>query len=127
MRAILPQPHRLGIPAAVVGLVLGLCASGAAQATVFNLTATDIVFESPAPLFTSDTITGSITLDDAIAPGQSFGSASVTAIDLNFAGITGDLTSIQDEIAPGPVQLFGTRSADGRSFSVLDFRFGFTA
>ena len=32
---------------------------------------------------------------------------------------------MQAEIAPGPVQLFGTRSADGTTFSVFDFRFGF--
>ena len=100
-------------------------APGLAQATVFQLTASDIVIEQPAPLFTSPSITGTLTLDDAILPGQSFGSPDVTAITLDFEGVTGDLADVQADIAPGPVQLFGTRSADGSSFSVLDFRFGF--
>ncbi len=125
MRSPTPRLRLIPATAAVAAAALGLIAAGAAQATVFNLTATDIVFENPSPLFTTATITGALTLDDAILPGQSFGSPSVTALTLNFAGITGDLQSVRDEIAPGPVQLFGTRSADGTTFSVLDFRFGF--
>ncbi len=102
-----------------------LGAPGLADATVFQLTGSDIVIDEPAPLFATPTITGSITLDDAILPGQSFGASSVTALTLDYGGIVGDLADVQADIAPGPVQLFGTRSADGSTFSVLDFRFGF--
>ena len=132
MRPILPHLPRSRLPRSrfcrpglAAALTLCLGAAGAAEATVFNLTATDVVIANPSPLFTSGLITGSLTLDNAIAPGQSFGSASVTALTLDFGGITGNLADVQAEIAPGPVQLFGTRSADGQGFSVFDFRFGF--
>ena len=124
MPAAAPKPLA-GLAAALAVLAMGALAPAAAQATVFNLTATNIVFANPSPLFTTNTISGSLTLDDAILPGQSFGSASVSALLLNFGGITGNLADVQAAITPGPVQLFGTRSVDGTTFSVFDFRFGF--
>ncbi len=99
--------------------------AGPAQATVFRLTATDVMLWEPSPLFTSPTITGTLVLDDAVRPGDSFGSGSITALTLNFGGIVGTLDDLAADIAPGPVQGFGTRSADGRGFSVFDLRFGF--
>jgi hypothetical protein len=102
-----------------------LLAAVPAQATVFRLTASDVMLWDPSPLFTSPTVTGTLTLDDAVRPGDSFGSGSITALTLNFGGIIGTLADIAADIAPGPVQGFGTRSADGRSFSVFDLRFGF--
>jgi hypothetical protein len=110
----------LGLAAAL------LCLAGPAQATVFRLTATDVMLWDPSPLFaTPTTITGTLTLDDAVRPGDSFGSGSITALTLNFGGIVGTLADIAADIVPGPVQGFGTRAADGRSFSVFDLRFGF--
>ena len=103
--------------------VVGIPAS--ADATVFRLTASDIVIDQPAPLFSSATISGFLTLSDLILPGQSFGSSSVTGLTLDFGGINGTLADVQAEIAPGAVQVFGTRSADGKSFSIFDLRFGF--
>ncbi|MGL6043663.1 MAG: PEPxxWA-CTERM sorting domain-containing protein, partial [Sandaracinobacteroides sp.] len=58
-------------------------------------------------------------------PGDSFGSNSILSLTLNFGGIVGTLADIAADVAPGPVQGFGTRSADGRSLSVFDLRFGF--
>ena len=100
-------------------------APGIATATVFRLTASQIVIDQPAPLFTSNSISGFLTLDNAILPGQSFGSSAVTGLDLSFGGISGTLADVQAAIFPGPVQVFGTRSLDGKSLSVFDFRFGF--
>ena len=114
-----------GLAAGIVVLAAGALAPAAADATTFNLTATNAVFEDPSPLFTTHTISGFITLDDSILAGQNFSSANVTALFLNFGGITGNFADVQAEIEPGPVQLFGTRSADGTTFSVFDFRFGF--
>jgi hypothetical protein len=96
-----------------------------AWATVLRLSAADIVFDPAHVLFTSATIDGALTLDDAIAPGQSFGAASITGLTLDFGGIHGDLADVQADVAPSPVQAFGTRSADGKSLSVFDLRFGF--
>ena len=92
---------------------------------IYRLTASNVSITQPAPLFSSNTITGTLVLADSVAPGMSFGAASVLAVTVNFGGITGDLASIQADIAPGPVQIFGMRSADGLSISMLDFRFGF--
>jgi hypothetical protein len=109
----------------MAGALAALSASSIAEAKVFKLVATDVMIEQPAPLFGSDRITGLLVLDDAIAPGQSFGSASILDLILSFRGITGTLADIQADIAPGDVQGFGTRSIDGLGFSVFDLRFGF--
>ena len=102
-----------------------ISAPAVASAAVFALSASNVVIDAPAPLFTSSFITGTLTLDDAILPGASFGASSVTGLTLNFGGIVGTLADIQADIAPGSVQLFGTRSSDGSGFSVFDLRFGF--
>ena len=124
----MPAPNRLSaLRNASAGLVAlaACCAPGLAHSAVFVLTTSDVVIDAPAPLFTSALIGGVLTLDDAILPGDSFGASSVTGLTLNFAGIMGTLADIQADIAPGSVQLFGTRSADGSGFSVFDLRFGF--
>ncbi|MFM9978885.1 MAG: PEPxxWA-CTERM sorting domain-containing protein [Sphingomonadaceae bacterium] len=71
-------------------------------------------------------MSGTLTLEDAILPGESFGSGAITALTLNLGGIVATLADIAADVAPGPVQGFGTLSADGNSFSVFDLRFGFT-
>ena len=110
----------------LAGLALVGSAPGPADASVvFRLTASDVVVDQPAPLFTSDTVSGTLTLADIVTPGASFASTDVTGVTLDFGGIMGTLADVQAEIAPGPVQIFGTRSLDGNSLSVLDFRFGF--
>jgi len=113
----------------MVGLAMISCAlAGPAGATVFGLSATGVMFEdfgTTNPLFTSKIVSGTITLSDSIAPGAQFSSADVTALSFNFFGITGTLADVQADVAPGPVQLFGTRSADGNTFSVFDLGFGF--
>lgn len=116
-------PLRAAMAAALVTLAWSI--PEPASAAVFRLTATDVVIDQPAPLFTSDNITGFLTLSDDITPSESFGSASILDLTLNFGGITGTLVDIKADIFPGDVQGFGTRSADGLSFSVFDLRFGF--
>ena len=112
--------------AATLAAVALATAPALAEATVFRLSAADIVFDPSDALFTSGAISGLLTLDNAIAPGQSFGSASITGLTLDLGGVSGDLADIRADVAPGPVQAFGTRSADGRSLSVFDLRFGFS-
>ena len=97
----------------------------AAAATTFRLTGSDVTIDQPAPLFTSDHVTGTLSLADSVKPGDSFGSAAITGLTLNFGGIVGTLADVQADIYPGDVQAFGTRSLDGSGFSVFDLRFGF--
>ena len=112
-------------------LMLGLCSALAVSmaaptsAATFLLTASNIDIAQPSPLFTSATVSGTITLSDTVLPGQSFSSNDLLGAHFNFAGIKGSLADIQSDIAPAPIQIFGTRSTDGKSFSVFDFRFGF--
>lgn len=123
-RLIVTQAFRLPLAALASVLVAGL-APTTAEATIFQLTGSNLVVDQPAPLFTSNIITGTLTLADTILPGDSFGSASITALTLNFGGIMGTLADIKADVFPGDVQAFGTRSLDGQSFSVFDLRFGF--
>ena len=104
--------------------------TGAAQRSAgrdhdrFVLTARDVVVDPPAPLFTSVSVSGALTLSDLILQGESFGSSSVTDFAFDFGGIKATLADARADIFPGPVQVFGTRSLDGKSFSVFDLRFG---
>jgi hypothetical protein len=120
------RPLALLITAAVAYSSLAMERTSAA---VFELSATNIVFDnnfgSNFPPFVTNTINGTITLSNSIAPGGHFSSADVTALSLDFFGLTGTLADVQADIAPGPVQLFGTLSADGKSFSVFNFGFSF--
>ncbi len=50
----------------------------AAAATTFRLTGSDVTIDQPAPLFTSDHVTGTLSLADSVKPGDSFGSAAIT-------------------------------------------------
>lgn len=109
---------------AVIIVGIASLAAGPAGATDFVLTSSNVVVDAPAPLFTTASVMGTLSLSDAILPGQSFGSASITGAMFNFGGIPASLADIVAASAPDAVQAFGTRSADGLSFSVFDFRFG---
>ena len=124
MRVTKDGRRALSVLSVMTALFTPLSLAQAVQ--IYRLTATSVAITAPAPLFTSNTISGTITLADGVAPGMSFGAASVLGTTLNFGGIVGTLAAIQADVAPGPVQVFGTRSADGQSFSMLDFRFGFS-
>ncbi len=126
MMSFLPSATvRSSLAALASLLIAGGLVSTAAEATVFRLTGSDVVVDQPAPLFTSSSVSGTLTLADTVKPGDSFGSAAITALTLSFGGINGTLADIQADIFPGDVQAFGTRSLDGLSFSVFDLRFGF--
>lgn len=120
LRALRHITGLLGLAGAAIGLA-------PACATDFLLTSSNVVIDAPAPLFTTSTVTGQLSLSDGILPGQSFGSASITGATFSFGGIPATLADIVAGSAPDPVQAFGTRSADGLSFSVFDFRFSLPA
>jgi len=57
-----------------------------------------------APLFTTDTVSGTITLSDSVAPGAQFSAADVTALSFTFFGITGTLADIAAVTAGAEIQ-----------------------
>lgn len=124
-RSVRTKIHRSCLVA--IGMASTVATLDPAHATEFILTSSNVVVETPAPLFTNSTISGVFDLSDTVLPGQSFGSDSITGLKLNFAGVAATLADVQAGIAPGPLQAFGTRSADGGSFSVFDFRFSLPA
>ncbi len=113
-------PRYAGIVFGILGMAM---ATSPADATDFVLTSSKVVIDAPAPLFTNSTVMGTLRLSDAVLPGQSFGAASITGLMFTFGGIPATLADIVAGGAPDPVQAFGTRSADGSSFSVFDLRF----
>jgi hypothetical protein len=103
---------------------------GPANATVFDFATTDVSVQQLGTLApTSDFIGGTITLSNSVLPGEQFSSANVTALFLTFLGVTGTLTDVQNDpgLGGGPVQLTGTLSSDGKSFSTFEFDGGFQA
>jgi hypothetical protein len=107
--------------------ILGIVA-GPSDATVFDFTTTDVSVQQLGSLTPpSDFIGGTITLSNSVLPGEHFSSANVTALSLTFLGVTGTLTDVQNDpgLGGGPVQLTGTLSSDGKSFSTFEFDGGF--
>lgn len=107
--------------AAVAAAALALAPISADAARFFNLDASNIEFDVPAPLFTSSTVTGSFALDDSIAPGAGFSLAGITDFSFDFGGLT--VTLADTQLAGGTITAFGTLSADGAAISGLDLRF----
>jgi hypothetical protein len=75
----------------------------------------------------TDFIGGTITLSNSVMEGAQFSSADVTALSLSFLGVTGTLVDVQNDpaLGGGPVQLTGTLSSNGQSFSSFEFDGGF--
>jgi hypothetical protein len=117
---------RLAFLLSSAALLAAICEP--ANATVFDFTTTDVSVQQyglvPPP---SDFIGGTITLSNSVLPGAQFSSANVTALSFTFLGVTGTLTDVQNDpaLAGGPVQLTGTQSSDGKSFSTFEFDGGF--
>ena len=106
-----------------------LLAAGLAVAAVpsagaardFRLDARNVTFDMPAPLFTTGTVGGVLTLADTVAPGAAFGLANILGFTLNFGGII--VTFAETMLPGGDITAFGNRSADGASISFLDLRY----
>lgn len=104
----------------VCALLCGM--TPAAQAAqIYRLVATNIAIDNPSPLFTSDTVTGSLSLADTVAPGSGFGIFDILDFHFNFGGIA---VTLADTMSPGgDITVFGQRSASGASLSFMDMRF----
>ncbi len=112
-------PPLARVAAAATALALVPFAADAAR--FFNLDASNIEFDIPAPLFTTSTVTGSFALDDSIAPGAGFNLGAITDFSFNFGGLA--VTLADTQLAGATITAFGTLSADGAAISALDLRF----
>ena len=93
----------------------------ARAALLFRLNPANLVIDNPSPLFSTSAVSGTLTLQDTVAPAAGFGVSQITGFSFNFGGI---VITLPDTAAPGgTLTAFGTRSADGLSLSFLDLRF----
>jgi len=116
-----PNPQRFFRRTCAALLVAGLAVAAlppAEAASNFQLDASNITFDLPAPLFTTSTVGGVLTLADTVAPGARFGLADILGFTFNFGGIT---VTLAETILPGgDITAFGDLAADGASISFLD-------
>lgn len=107
--------------ASVAAALFALAPAQARAAVMFQLVASNIAFDIPSPLFSSDTIGGSLSLRDGVAPGDGFGEADIVDFAFDFGGIAVTLADTQQ---PGAnLDAFGRRSADGATIDQFDLRF----
>jgi hypothetical protein len=106
----------------VVSLATPILSAPVAMAgQTYDLQATNIVIDQPAPLFTTTSVSGFITLADSVAAGAGFGLPSIADFAFDFAGI---IVTLADTMLPGgDITAFGQRAADGNSLPFLDLRF----
>lgn len=110
------------------GVIVALIACGsvtishpAAAGVDFQLVASNIDIDEPAPLFTNGTVSGVLTLANTVAPGAGFGLADITGFTFDFGEII--VTLAQTQQPGGDITAFGTRAANGASISLLDLRY----
>jgi hypothetical protein len=93
--------------------------------TEFRLIAQNVSFDTPAPLFTSSTVSGELTLAGTVGPGDGFGLADIQDFAFNFGGIP--VTLAETLLPGGDITAFGSVAADGASISLLDLRYDLPA
>jgi hypothetical protein len=113
--------HKIRYGWLYAAIAWGAVSVAPAQAIPFQLNASNIQFDDPSPLFTSNQVGGILQLSDSVAPGAGFGLAQIIDFTFNFGGIA--VTFPETQLPGGDITAFGTRSADGRSLSFLDLRF----
>lgn len=98
---------------------LGIAPGSAA--TTFQLTANNIEIDQPAPLFSTSSVMGSLTLSGTNGPNGAFGINQIEALSFNFGGIVVTLPDIEQP--GGDITAFGNIAPDGKSISAIDLRF----
>jgi hypothetical protein len=107
--------------ALVAPAVLLLSIASASASTTFQLTANNIQIDQPAPLFTTDTVSGSLTISGTNGPGGAFGISQIEGLSFNFGGIIIALPDIEQP--GGDITAFGNISPDGKTITAIDLRF----
>jgi hypothetical protein len=106
------------IVVALIALGRAAMSHPAAAGIDFQLVASNIVIDEPAPLFTNGTVSGVLTLAGTVAPGAGFGLADITGFTFDFGGII--VTLAQTQQPGGDITAFGILAANGASISYLD-------
>ncbi|MBC8037913.1 MAG: PEP-CTERM sorting domain-containing protein [Rhizobiales bacterium] len=112
----MPIPSFLRLAAAAA--IACMCAGAPANAgQIFNLTASNVSFDIPSPLFTSSQIDGFLVIADSIGPGDSFGAGQLEGFAFNIAGFSFTQADLDPNFSS--IDVNGQISADGLSIPFL--------
>jgi len=106
--------YRLAAAVAVTLLCAGVPASAG---QIFNLTASNISFDIPSPLFTSGQINGFLVISDSVGPSGSFGAGQLEGFTFNIAGYAFTQANLDPNFSS--IDVNGRISADGLSIPFL--------
>ena len=108
--------HRLAASIALA-LTFVTIAVPAQAGQIFSLTAKNISFDIPSPLFTSSQISGFLVISDSVAPSGSFGASQLQQFAFNIAGY--HFTQANLDPSFSSIDVDGRISADGMSIPFL--------
>lgn len=111
----MPVPSFLRLAAAAA--IACLCAAPANAGQIFNLTASNISFDIPSPLFTSGQISGFLVIADSVGPTGSFGAGQLEGFTFNIAGYSFTQANLDPSFSS--IDVNGRISADGLSIPFL--------
>ncbi|MBA2589531.1 MAG: PEP-CTERM sorting domain-containing protein [Alphaproteobacteria bacterium] len=100
----------------IAGAAFGISPANAGK--IFQLSAANVSFDIPSPLFTSDIIDGTFQLSDSVTPGGSFGPSQIEQFAFNIAGYHFTQADLDPLYPPFAI---GMLSADGLSIPSLEF------
>ena len=100
----------------MVGAAFGTSPANAGQ--IFQLSAANISFDIPSPLFTNTQIDGTFQISDSVMPSGSFGASQLEAFSFNIGGYHFTKAALDPAF---PVDVDGRLSADGLSIPFLVF------
>ena len=85
---------------------------------IFQLSAANVSFDIPSPLFTSTQIDGTFQISDSVMPSGSFGASQLEAFSFNIGGYHFTQAALDPAF---PVDVDGRLSADGLAIPFLVF------
>ena len=103
--------------AAAFAVVCIITSAPANAGQIFALTASNISFDIPSPLFTSGHIGGFLDIDDSVLPGGSFGAGQLQGFSFDIAGY--HFTQANLDPSFSSIDVDGRISSDGLSIPFL--------
>jgi len=108
--------HHIALPI-TAGLTIVIATVPAEAGQIFNLTATNISFDIPSPLFTDSHISGFLVVSDSVVPGGSFGAGQLQQFSFNIAGYKFTQANLDPSFSS--IDVDGRISADGQTIPFL--------